>query len=70
MAGWSDPGFVRAQQLHVFAGLKSQDWCSDTIQVRQNATVRLARGVEVLRMRHALGFSHNCPPTEQFPQGA
>eukprot|EP00959_Pyramimonas_sp_CCMP1952_P111516 2332533-Pyramimonas_sp.AAC.1 len=61
---------MRVQQLRWFVVLKSQEWRSGTVQDRQDATVRMIRGVGVLRMMcwHASGSSNGCLPTRQLPQ--
>eukprot|EP00959_Pyramimonas_sp_CCMP1952_P165789 3465179-Pyramimonas_sp.AAC.1 len=60
---------MRAQQLRVFAELKSQEWRSGAIADRQDATVRLIHGVGIPRTMfwHASGSSNGCVPTRQFP---
>eukprot|EP00959_Pyramimonas_sp_CCMP1952_P419303 8782875-Pyramimonas_sp.AAC.1 len=47
-----------------------QERCFGTVLDRQDATVRLIRGVEVMRMViwHASGSSNCCLPAGQFPQ--
>eukprot|EP00959_Pyramimonas_sp_CCMP1952_P010064 209961-Pyramimonas_sp.AAC.1 len=50
---------LRVQQLRSFAVLKYQELCSDAIHDRQDATVRLIRGVGVPKtlIWHASGSS-------------
>eukprot|EP00959_Pyramimonas_sp_CCMP1952_P194314 4063254-Pyramimonas_sp.AAC.1 len=45
---------VGAKRLRRFTVLKSRGWCSGTIQGRQDATIRLIRGVEIpgAKLRH------------------
>eukprot|EP00959_Pyramimonas_sp_CCMP1952_P018220 385924-Pyramimonas_sp.AAC.1 len=60
---------ARAQQLRRFAALKSQKWCFGTNRDRQDATVRLICGVEVVRMVFwcASMFVARLPPNEAIP---
>eukprot|EP00959_Pyramimonas_sp_CCMP1952_P255703 5341146-Pyramimonas_sp.AAC.1 len=48
--------------------LKSQEWRSGAIQDRQDAAVRLIRGILGTIFWHASGSSNGCIPTRQFPQ--
>eukprot|EP00959_Pyramimonas_sp_CCMP1952_P323573 6771457-Pyramimonas_sp.AAC.1 len=61
---------MRVQQLCWFAVLKSQKRPSVTIPDREDAAVRLIRGVEIPRtfFRHASRSSNGCLPTRQFTQ--
>eukprot|EP00959_Pyramimonas_sp_CCMP1952_P329517 6898699-Pyramimonas_sp.AAC.1 len=61
---------VWAQQLRGFAVLKPQELLSGTIQDRQDLTIRLTRGVEVLRIvfGHASGFLHGSAQTGHLIQ--
>eukprot|EP00959_Pyramimonas_sp_CCMP1952_P426207 8926963-Pyramimonas_sp.AAC.2 len=60
---------MRAQQLRSFAVLTSQESCADTVQDRQDATVRLIRCVGIPRtlFQHGSGYSNSCLPTRHFP---
>eukprot|EP00959_Pyramimonas_sp_CCMP1952_P058163 1214238-Pyramimonas_sp.AAC.1 len=61
---------MRAQQLYCFAVLKWLEWRSGTIEDRQDATVRLIRGVGVPKTMfwYAPAYSNGCLPAGQFPQ--
>eukprot|EP00959_Pyramimonas_sp_CCMP1952_P011924 251704-Pyramimonas_sp.AAC.1 len=58
------------QQSRWFFVLESLEWRPGAIQDRQDATIRLIRGVGIPRIMfwYASGSSNGCLPTRQFPQ--
>eukprot|EP00959_Pyramimonas_sp_CCMP1952_P355929 7454050-Pyramimonas_sp.AAC.1 len=61
-------GAIVALIRGVFVVLRSQEWCSGTIQDRQDATETVIRGVEVAGtvFWHSSGFLSGCFPTGHF----
>eukprot|EP00959_Pyramimonas_sp_CCMP1952_P425274 8908147-Pyramimonas_sp.AAC.1 len=70
IALWKDSGVCGRNSYVDSRCWKSQAWRSGTIQARQDATVRLIRGVRIARTMfwYAPESSSDCLPTRHFPQ--